>query len=170
MNTKQLEARSLDLQSAIYGVALSLDAFLVNGISYGILQRVVFDDFLQKTARNLLRDLETLKEQVEQTSVPRADLAAIRARCQQIIDLVTGLRSFRSLPLPDVRLAVSQIPPLRSECVRLIEDLEAQLHTAKPFYPSRPELSAIAVDEFLSGLDRAFVDEWTASHSADASA
>ena len=173
MNTQQLEAGFLDLQSAIYGVALSLDAFLLNGIQYGVLQRVVFDDFLQKTALNLLRDLDSLDEHAERTS-PRpviADiLTAIRARCQQVIDLVTSLSSFRSLPLPQVRLAVSRITPMREDCIWRIQELEALARTPKPFYRSRSEHSTAAIDDFLSGLERAFVEEWTASNSVDTSA
>ena len=164
----------LDLQSAIYGAALSLDAFLLNGIQFGLLPRIAFGDFLQQTAGNLLRDLDTLDEQTGQAlkgepEIPGV-LSSIRSRCRMLIGLVMGLRSFRSLPLPEVRLAVSQIAPLRAQCVRLIEDLEACLDTSKPFYRSRPERSTEAIDDFLSKLEPAFVEEWTASNSVDPTA
>jgi hypothetical protein len=48
MHTKQLTVDFPEVQEAIYGVALSLDAFLVNGIQYGVLQQAVFPGFLQR--------------------------------------------------------------------------------------------------------------------------
>ena len=101
MNTKQLPVDFPEIQGAIYGVALSLDALLLNGIQYGVLQRAVCNGFLQKTASNLLRDLTRLEEQAPHapaTSQPQDTkaLAALRAKCQQLIHLVTGLTSFRT--------------------------------------------------------------------------
>lgn len=155
------------LQSAIYRVALSLDSFLVNGIQFGLLQGVAFGDFLQRVAGNLQRDLESLEEEVDRafsspTEAAEA-LASVRSRCEQLIDLLIELRSFRSLPLSELRLTVSLIAPLRAEVVRVIEELEARLQTSDPFYRSRPAQSAVAVGEFLAGLERAFVSEWNAS-------
>jgi hypothetical protein len=59
----------------------------VNGIQYGIIQRPVFEGFLQKTADNLLRDLASLEKQAGQDSVKSQKraakaLAALRAGCQ----------------------------------------------------------------------------------------
>lgn len=168
MNTKQLPIEFSKVQGAIYGVALSLDAFLVNGIQFGVLQRAVFDGFLQKTANNLLRDLASLEEQaphapvLSQPQVTEA-LAALRARCQELIDLVTGLSSFRDLSLEQLRATVSQVPLLREACVQRIQDLEGCFRIPKPFYPSRPAHSTVAVNDFLANLERAFAEEWRAS-------
>lgn len=104
MNTNQLQDDFPEVQAAIYGVALSLDSFLVNGIPYGVIHREFFNGFHEKTAGNLLRDLARLEAQAlhapiaNQPKVTEA-LAVLRAKCQQLIDLLTGLTSFRTLPL-----------------------------------------------------------------------
>src|SRR5262249_54606786 len=133
MTANQLPAEFPDLQAAIYGVALSLDAFLLNGIPYGVIQRAVFTGFVENTAGDLLREignLETLVLQGPFASHRRVAevLALLRARCQQLIDVVAGLSSFRSLPLQQLRSTVSQIPLVRGECEELIQELEACLH------------------------------------------
>jgi hypothetical protein len=46
MSAEQPQAGAPEAQAAIYGVALSLDAFPVNGIPYGVLQ-VASDGFLE---------------------------------------------------------------------------------------------------------------------------
>jgi hypothetical protein len=48
--------------------------------------------------------------------------------------------------------------------VQLIEDLEGSLHTSKPFYPSRPEHSTVAVNHFLANLEGMFTEELAASN------
>jgi hypothetical protein len=168
MNTKQLPTDFPDVQAAIYRVALSLDAFLLNGIMYGVIRRDVFNGFLEKTAGNLLAELASLEQQVSQapvTSQPEvtAILASLRTRCQQLIDLATGLTSFRTLPLEEVRPTVSQIPVIHEACVRQIQELEACFRTPRPFYQSRPPHSAAAVTDFLANLERVFTEEWTAA-------
>jgi hypothetical protein len=157
-----------EVQAAIYRVALSLDAFLLNGIQYGVLYRGVFNDFLlQKTAGNLLRGLASLEEQASRAprdGLPKVGglLAALRTKCQQLIDLVNGLSSFRALSLEHVRLIVSQIPPLREACVQRIQELEGYFQTPTPFYESRPAASVASVNAFLANLERTFGEEWTA--------
>lgn len=168
MSTKQLQADFPAIQAAIYRVALSLDAFLLNGIQSGVLQRAVFPAFLEKTSSNLLRDLASLEEEAPQTpggGQPKVTdmLAALRAKCQQLIGLVSGLSSFRTLPLQQVRVIVSQIVLLREECVQLIQELEGCLRTPKPFHPTRPSDSTAAVTQFLGNLERVFTEEWAAS-------
>ena len=168
MATKQLPVDLREVQAAIYGVALSLDAFLVNGIPYGLLQQAVFPGFLQQTADHLMRDLAALEElgpQAPPASQPRNEelLTSLRATCQQLVELVMGLRSFRTLPSEQVRHAVSQILTLRQACVQLIQELEGCWGTPKPFYPSRPAHSTMTVKGFLTDLERLFVEEWSAS-------
>jgi hypothetical protein len=170
MTAKQLSADFPPVQTGIYGVALALDALLMNGIQYGVLQQAVFPGFLQKTAGNLTRDLANLEAQLPHGAVaggPRAAelLGALKARCQQLMDMVTGLTSFNALSLEEVRSIVSRIPPVRLECVQLIQELEACLGTPKPFYPSRPSHSTAAVKNFLAGLERVFAEAWTAAHA-----
>jgi hypothetical protein len=50
MNTNQPQDDFPEVQKAIYGVALSLDSFLINGILYGVIQRDFLPGFLEKTA------------------------------------------------------------------------------------------------------------------------
>jgi hypothetical protein len=96
MTTNQIPEDFPAVQAAIYGVALSLDSFLLNGIPYGVLQRAVIPGFLEKTADNLLRDLNSLEElaavapKINQAEV-RQVLGVLRETCQQMISLVTGL-------------------------------------------------------------------------------
>jgi hypothetical protein len=158
----------LEVQAAIARVALSLDAFLVNGIPNGVLNRPVFDGFLEKAAGSLLDQLTELEDFARGAPVPRQakigeDLAALRTGCQQLIDLVTGLISFRTLPLAQVRAVVSRIAPLRAGCVCLIEELEVQLQTTEHFFQSRPSHSAASLNAFLANLEAIFVQEWNAS-------
>ena len=167
MNTKPVPVDFPEVQTAIYGVALSLDAFLVNGIQYGVLQRAVFTGFLQKTASTLLKDLAILEEQAAHASITHEAkvteaLAALRARCQQLIDLVTELNSFRDLPPQLLRSTISRVLLLRQECVELIQELEAQFRTPEPFYQSRPCYSTDAVNDFLGNLQRVFAEAWAA--------
>jgi hypothetical protein len=151
-------------------VALSLDAFLLNGIQYAVLQRAARDGLLQKASESLLSDLARLEEQAWRAPVTdqpriRELLTSLRARCERLIEAVSGLSSFRTLSLEQVRSAVSQVPLLRGECVDLIQDLESWLHIAKPFYSSRPSHSTAAVNDFLANLERSYVEEWTATNA-----
>jgi hypothetical protein len=168
MSTKQLPIDFPEIQGAIYRVALSLDAFLVNGIQYGVLQRVTSNGFLQETAKSLLSDLTSLEEQTPHAPVLSQPnlaelLASLRAKCQQLVDLVSGLSSFRTLALEQVRSTVSQIPLLRGDGVGLIQELEGYLQTPKPFYQSRPSHATAAVNDFFTDLECLFVEEWNAS-------
>jgi len=159
-----------EVQGAIYGVALSLDAFLLNGIPYGVLQQAIGAGFLRKTASNLLRDLENLEKQALHAPVssqPKVSevLVALWAKCQQLIDLVTELGSFRTLSLRQVRATVARIPLLRGESVQRIQELEACFRTPKPFYQSRPAHSTAMVNDFLADLEQMFAEEWADSNA-----
>jgi hypothetical protein len=163
MNTMQLQEDFPEVQAAIYRVALSLDAFLLNGIPSGVIHRTVFDGFVEKTAGNLLGALAQLETQVTSDHVigqhrAREILAALRVKSQELIDVVTGLTSFRTLSLQELRSTISRIPLVRGECVRLIEELEACLGTPKPFYQSRPSYSTVAMDDFLANLEQLFTE------------
>jgi hypothetical protein len=168
MNAMQHQTDFPEVQEAIYRVALSLDAFLLNGIPYGVIQRDVFNGFLQTTAGNLLTELARLEEEAPHAAVASQSkvgelVASLRTRCQQLIDLMTGLSSFRTQSLEQLRSTVSQIPLLREQCVQLIQELEGWLRTPQPFYQSRPAHSAATVNDFLSNLECAFAEEWRAS-------
>ena len=131
------------LQAALYGVALALDAFLVNGIQYGVLQQAVFPGILEKTASNLLMTLTNLEQHGVRAAVTspakvREIQTALRAKCQQEIALVTALGSFRTLPPEQLHAIVSRIPLLREECAQLIQELEPCHRTPNPFYQTRP--------------------------------
>jgi hypothetical protein len=170
MNTKQSAVDFPEVQDALYGMALSLDAFLLNGIPNGLLQRALFNGFLEKTAGNLLADLASLEERACEAPVanqPKVTeiLGALRAKCQELIDLVMGLGSFRTLPLQHLRSTISQIPLLRAEFVQLIQQLEAGFRTPKPFYLSRPAHSTVAVNDFLAHLPQLFEEAWHMSRN-----
>jgi hypothetical protein len=157
----------LAAKQEIYEVALSLDSFLIDGILYGVLPQAAFPGFLEKIAGNLLRDVASLEEQTphaphaNQSKVGQV-LATLRGKCQQLIDVVRGLSSFRTLPLEQLRATVAQIPPLREACVQHIQELEACFQIPKPFYPSRPPHARAAVDDFLANLEHLFTQEWSA--------
>jgi hypothetical protein len=170
MNTKQDNEDFPEVQAAIYRVSLSLDSFLLNGIPYGAIHGDVFNGFLEKTATNLLTELATLDQQAPHAPVAdqpkvREILAALRVKCQEVIDLVTGLRSFRNVPRQQWCADVSRIPLLRGECVRLIQEVERCFRTPKPFYSSLPGHSTAAVNAFLTNLERMFTDEQTAERN-----
>ena len=168
MNTNQPQDDFPEVQAAIYRVALSLDAFLLNGIPYGVLHEAMFPGFLEKVADNLLTPLASLEghaPHAPDASQPkiREVLAAMRAKCQQLIDLVTGLLSFRTLPPQQVRATLSRLPLLRGECVQMLQELEVCFQTPTPFYPSRPSHSITTMNDFLANLDRMFDEERNAS-------
>jgi hypothetical protein len=156
------------IQEAIYRFALSLDSFLVNGIQYGVLQHVASEGFLERAAGNVVRDLVHLEEMAQpdlparQTRVTEM-LSVLRAKCQQLIDLVRGLGSFRTLSHEELQQAVSQIPALREGCVQRIQEIEGCFQTPKPFYQSRPVHSTATVDGFLADLERLFEEQWSVS-------
>ncbi len=159
-----------EVQAAIYRVALSLDSLLLNGISIGVVCGDVFNSFLQKTADDLLEALASLEQSASHapaTLHPKITevLGTLRAKCQQLIDLVTGLRTFRALPLQQLHSLVSQIPLLRGECVQLIPGLEDCFGTPKPFYQSRPSHSTATVNDFLNNLESVLTEERAASNA-----
>ena len=171
MTTKQRNVDSPEVQAAIYGVALSLDAFLLNGIPYGVWRPTEFRGFLQKTGGNLLRELAGLEGRVSQVLIADQPkilevVGALKAASHQLIDVVTELRSFRDLPLQELRSTVARIPLLRADCVQRIQELEGYFQTPKPFYPSRPARSTATVNAFLADLERLFVEEWNASRGS----
>jgi hypothetical protein len=170
MDTKQ-QLELPPVQAAIYRVALSLDAFLLNGIQYGVLPRTAIDGFLHKTANNLLRDLEGLEQHAPDaptTEQPKVQdlLIALRGRCQQIIHVATKLNSFRTFSLQQLHSTVSEIPRLRAECAQLIQELEGCYRIAKPFYQSRPEYLTALFDHYLANLEQRFAEELAASSTA----
>jgi hypothetical protein len=170
MSTKQIQIDVSDVQAAIYRVALSLDAFLLNGIQYGALQNTLLPGFLQKTSGNLQRDLASLEGLAPQAPLDSQRqvtgiLAALRVKCDQLIDLVTRLSSYRTLPLEQVRALVSQIRLLRERSVQLIQELEGCFQTPKPFYQTRPSSSTATMTEFFGHLEDMFAKEWAASNA-----
>jgi hypothetical protein len=169
MTTKESPVDFPEVQAAIYGVALSLDAFLMNGIPFGVVQQAVFPGFLQQTASNLMRDLARLEEQAPHARVGSQPmttelLAALRARCRELIDLVISLKSFKGLSLEEVRSTVSRVVSVREQGVRLIQELEACWGTPTPFYQSRPRHSTAAMNDFLANLERVLTEAWAAGN------
>jgi hypothetical protein len=171
MITNQHQEDFPKIQEAIYGVALSLDSFLLNGILYGVIHRDFFNGFLEKTATTLLSTLASLEEQARHTPTTNPAkvtevLAGLRSSCQQLIDMVTALIPFRTFSQEQLHLMVSQVPLLREACVHQIQELEACFRTPKPFYPSRPAHSTASVNDFLANLERIFTQERAAAESA----
>lgn len=156
-----------DTQSAIYRVALSLDALLLNGIAYGILQAGVLGDVLVRAATSLQTDLASLEEHVQQLSTDRHDqacaaFASLQASCQELTALLHRLRSFRETPSEHLRADVARILLLREECVRRLQELEQCFQVDKPFYQSRSTSATAAIASFLATLEQLFADEQTA--------
>ncbi len=151
MSVTNTKASVPETQFALERVALSLDAFLLNGIPCGVIGNAVFGGFLEKTAGTLLDDLANLD-----ACVAAEDL---RAKCQQLIDLAKDLIPFKTLPLDQVRLKVAQISLIRGECVRLLQQLRNEYGT-----PARNRPSSASVDSFLANLETAFVQEWHAAN------
>ena len=168
MNTIQPKDDFTETQAAIYRVALSLDSFLLNGIPYGVIHQGFFNGFLEKLANILLTELASLEAQAPHAPIavrPKVTeaVATLRTKCQQLIDRVTGLSSFRIVPLDQLRSLVSQVPLLREACVRQLQELEASFQVPKPFYRSRPSHSTAAVNDFLADLEHVFTREWNDS-------
>lgn len=86
-------------------------------------------------------------------------LASLREKCGHLIDIVSGLSSYKTLPLQQLHAALARIPALRDECVQLIQELESCFPAAKPFYENRPGSSTAAVSEFLADLERMFTEK-----------
>jgi hypothetical protein len=170
MNTDQRQEDVPKVQEAIYDIALSLDAFLLNGIPYGVLQNAVLSGFLEKTTDSLLRDLANLEKRgTDAPADKRAEIAAtlraLRATCQRLIDLVTELTGFQSMTPQQLRSAVAQIPLLREDCVQKIQELEMHFATPKKFYLSRSHHSTSSLNAFLSNLEQLFEAEYTVSRA-----
>ena len=163
MDTNANKNEVTEVHAAISRVALSLDSFLMNGIPYGVIPRAGLDGFLEHVAGILQRDLANLEAQV--THAPAASqfkindvLARLRVRCQQLIDLLTGLRAFHTF-LPDhLHVTLSRIPLLRAECAKLIQELEGHLSIPKSFYQCRPAHSTAQVTDFLANLEQLFAE------------
>ena len=171
MLTKQQPELLPEIQMAIYGVALSLDSLLVNDIPNGVIHQHIFDDILPRITGSLLKELASVEEFALDTpfaneSRARELLARLRTKCQQLIDLVIGLNSFRTYSLDRLRSTVAEIKPLRDECVQLIQELERCFRTPKPFYLSRSSHSTTSVNDFIANLGRMFEDEWVAARTA----
>lgn len=133
-----------------------------------VIHRDVFSGFLEKVAGNLLRELVRLEAEAPHAPAAHQSqvttvLASLRAKFQQMIDLITGLCSYRTASLEQLRSMVSQVPLLRDECVRLIQELEHCFQVPRPFYQSRPEHSTASVNAFLDNLERMFVEERSTS-------
>ncbi|MFO0964449.1 MAG: hypothetical protein U0793_02515 [Gemmataceae bacterium] len=151
-----------ELQGTIYRVALSLDALLLNGIHLGILQQAA-EGFVAKLANKLCDDLGDLEEGIQTAGsdpMARAIFAALRAKCEELIHVVTEMASFRKWSLDQVHNDAASILSLRADCVELIQRLENHLGTPKAFYQSRPRQSTEDVDRFLAGLEQTFQEEW----------
>jgi hypothetical protein len=162
MAIKQLSAELIDLQKAVANVALSLDAFLLNGIQYGVLAPSGFANMLSKTTANLNRDLEVLEEFIDQD---KALMSPLRATCQQLVGVVTELIPFRLLPTQQWLPKVALIPQRRAQCVQQLIELETRLQLGESFYSSRSSQSAQSVDQFLTVLEGLFTNEWTKANT-----
>ncbi|HTU20913.1 MAG TPA: hypothetical protein VMG10_22870 [Gemmataceae bacterium] len=171
MNTNQRPEDFPEIQAAIYRVALSLDSVLINGIPIGVIQRDVCTGFLEKTATTLMTELTLLEEQARHT-IPTSQakasalLTGLRAKCQQLLDLVSELISFRTLPLEQLRSTVSRILLLREACVHQIQELETCFRTPRPFYPSKPAYLTAAMNDFLANLESLLTQERSAAAPA----
>lgn len=165
MNATQNPVDLAALQNGLYQVALSLDAVLVNGIQFGVLADLGSNEFLDKVAAQLQRDLARLEEQA--TLFPTAGgtdvgatLAELRTTCDEVLECVRELLTFRTSPLERLTHLASQLICLRENGVLLIEKLEECARVPQPFYRSRPTTSTAAVKAFLNDLERVLIQAW----------
>jgi len=159
MSTIPVQENLSPVQAAIYGLALSIDSLLLNGIQYGAILHVGGNGFLRERADKLLGDLAALEQEI--SAVP-VDLPA---KCRELLDGVTQLSSFRSLTRPELSSSVSRILMLREECVRLIQELELAVHSPRPFYLNRTADSTTAINRFLADLESNLAQAWTVAHA-----
>ena len=147
-------------------LALSLDSLIVNGIQFGVFLGITPNDFVQNLSDRLLSDLEALDEPLQTASDPRKAqdaLLDLRAQLHRLIDLVTRLQSFRSMPLSELRSLVSQIPPLRHRCLNLIQDLDHCLNGPNPNYHRSSEPPGRS--DFFANLEALFDENWKSSRA-----
>jgi hypothetical protein len=145
------------IQRAIHRLALSLDAVLVNGLQYGVLQPVGGEGFLRKTIDTLMADLVRLEGLVGTSAAP------LRMHVEELTGMATALSPFRTWPLPLVEASVGRIRQQREACMLHIQQLETGLGVPNHYHLSRPTQAAAAVEAFLAQLDDAFVREWSAA-------
>lgn len=143
-------ANSTEFRPAIVQLALSLDAFILNGIQYGVLH-CVNTGFLQRTANTLRGDLSNLAR-LAPDSTNSTPIRELRPQCERLISAVESLNGFHALELEQVRSAVAEIRLLHGECTRSIRALEETSGTSPSFYESRPATSAVAIADFLANL------------------
>ena len=96
----------------------------MNGIPYGVIPRAGLEGFLEHVAGVLQRDLANLEAQVARASPTTSQfkindvLARLRVRCQQLIDLLTGLRAFQTFSPDHLHVTLSPDSRFsRTECV-----------------------------------------------------
>ncbi|MGL4550645.1 MAG: hypothetical protein ACRC33_05620 [Gemmataceae bacterium] len=140
-------------------MALSLDALLVNGLSFGVLQPAGGEDFLHGAAGTLLADLASLEARVRDIQA----VAVLRGDIEELTGVARGLITFREQPLPRVRAAVGRLLHLRTACLRHLQGLGAAIGVPEPSL--RPTHAASSVDAYLGQLDDAFFREWSATPS-----
>ena len=95
MATQQHQEVWSSAETAVSRVALSLDSLFVNGLLYGVIHGDAFNDFLQKPAEVLLRDVANLETKGAEASVTSGVgelLSHLRAKCRQVIEHLTSLR------------------------------------------------------------------------------
>lgn len=158
-----VELDPVEIGAAIYRVALSLDAFVVNGIQFGVLQPG--DGFLEKTAGILRRDLEILEKEAVRLrggdhSDAKTTVVSLKASCQRLTETVGKLAGFRAQPIRNVHSMASEVARLREECVGSLKKLEGVFQISKPFYQTRSVESSTAIKEFLCRLESMIVDAW----------
>ncbi|MBL8792994.1 MAG: hypothetical protein JNM56_03755, partial [Planctomycetia bacterium] len=110
-----------EMQSELSRVALSLEAFVVNGIPLGVMQSTSFPGFLGKVAGNLTRELDNLETHAVSHGLPdtvATPLTSLRTRCGELVRSVGALTNFQAMPFPQVRSAVQQVRGAWQECVQ----------------------------------------------------
>lgn len=154
MQTEHPPVDGQAIQGAIHRFALSLDAVLVNGVSFGILQPVGGEGFLRKTINTVMADLARIEGQVGTSAAP------LRLHAEQLVETALALAAFRSWPLSLVESTVDRLRRQREACMTQVRQLETAVGVPNHYHLSRPAHAAAAVEAFLSDLNDAFVREW----------
>lgn len=156
-----------EVQAAIHRVFLSLKSLLLNGIQYAVIHQEVFTGFLEKAASDLLAELMKLEAcaglaPIARHAKVRQLIAELVSKSEALIQVVSGLASFRTIPVHQLHSAVSQVRILWEEAGRLIGGLETCLQEPEQL-PGKSGSDA-AFNDFLANLEKILQEEKAASN------
>lgn len=156
MNASLTPADASPSESATSRAVLSLDAFVINGISFGVFDPTAAAraGFVALAAGHLRRDAKRAQEGADAAGQARQGALWIEA-CERLIGAVFGLCDHERLSPEQVRAAVAGVLDAHRECVGWVEQLDPARRTGA----TRPARSAELVESFMSDLLGRFAQE-----------